>query len=226
MVTQRNFELRLLWPIVLMGLCLWGFLALAGEMAEGDLHAVDQWLLSWCRTAGVNGSAWGPRWLPDVIRDITALGSPTVLVLTVTAVCGFLMMAGQWGMMWLAAGSSLLGWGVSIGLKHLFARARPDVLFHGTLADGYSFPSGHAMMSTVVFLTLATLVARLAPRTRLRVYAIGTAAAFSVMVGLSRVYLGVHWASDVAAGWAAGAAWAVLVWLVAHRLRLGQERSQ
>ena len=226
MVIQRNFELRLLWPIVLLGLCLWGFLNLAGEMMEGDLHAVDEWLLSWFRTGGVDGSAWGTRWLPDVMRDITALGSPTVLILTVSAVCGYLMMAGQWHMMWLAAGSSLLGWGVSIALKHAFARARPDALFHGTLADGYSFPSGHAMMSAVVFLTLATLVARLAPRTRLRVYAIGVAAGVSALVGLSRVYLGVHWASDVAAGWAAGAAWAVLVWMVAHRLHLGQGRSQ
>ncbi len=88
MVMQRNFELRLLWPIVLLGLCLWGFLTLAGEMMEGDLHAVDEWLLSWFRTGGVDGSAWGPRWLPDVMRDITALGSPTVLIMTVSAVCG------------------------------------------------------------------------------------------------------------------------------------------
>lgn len=226
MVTQRNFELRLLWPMLLLGLCLWGFLNLAGEMMEGDLRTVDQWLLSWFRTGGANGTAWGPRWLPDVMRDITALGSPTVLTLTVSTVCGYLMMARRWGMMWMAAGSSLAGWGVSIGLKLVFARARPDALFHGTLADGYSFPSGHAMMSAVVFLTLATLVARLAPRTRLRLYVMGVAMGMSGLVGLSRVYLGVHWASDVAAGWAAGAAWAVLMWLVAHYLHLGQERSQ
>lgn len=226
MPIRHNFELRLLWPLALLGLTVWGFLALAGEMMEGDVRAVDQWILQLCRTGGQAGQPLGPNWLQDSMRDVTALGSPTVLILTVTAICGYLMMARQWAMAWLAAGSSLGGWAVSIALKHVFTRARPEELYHGTLADGYSFPSGHAMMSAVVFLTLATLVARLAPRTRLRVYAIGTAALFSGLVGLSRVYLGVHWASDVAAGWAAGAAWAVLGWLIAHWLRLGKEDSQ
>ena len=64
MVIQRNFELRLLWPIVLLGLCLWGFLNLAGEMMEGDLHAVDEWLLSWFRTGGVDGTAWARAGCP------------------------------------------------------------------------------------------------------------------------------------------------------------------
>ncbi|HYR24472.1 MAG TPA: phosphatase PAP2 family protein [Aquabacterium sp.] len=223
---RRNFELRLLWPLGLAAAALWGFLGIADEMMEGEVHAADAWILALCRTGGAQGGPWGPLWLPDVMRDITALGSPTVLILTVTAIWGYLAMARQWRMAWLAAGSCLGGWATSIALKQMFMRSRPDVSFHGTLADGYSFPSGHAMMSAVVFLTLATLVARLAPRTRLRVYAIGVAALVSGLVGLSRVYLGVHWASDVAAGWAAGVAWALLVWALAHLLHLGQEASQ
>jgi undecaprenyl-diphosphatase len=108
-------------------------------------------------------------------------------------------------------------------LKNLFSRSRPDALYHATVANGYSFPSGHAMMSAVVFLTLAALLARVAPRVRLRWYIMGIALVLTGLTGLSRVYLGVHWVSDAVAGWAAGAAWAMGCWLIAHRLHIGQE---
>ena len=223
---RHNIEAQLLWPLGLSMSALWGFLLLANEALTGETHAADAWVLRWCRTAGTEGGAWGPTWLPDVMRDITALGSPTVLILLGTMVWGYLLMAKQHRMAWLAAASCLGGWATSHALKGVFMRARPALDFHGTLAEGYSFPSGHAMMSAIVFLTLATLIARLAPRTSLRVYAILIAVLLSVLVGLSRVYLGVHWASDVVAGWVAGVAWALLVWALAHRLHIGQEDSR
>ena len=101
--------------------------------------------------------------------------------------------------------------------KQLFARERPSLWASIAPEDNFSFPSGHAMGS----MTLACVLVLLAWPTRWRWWVAGAMALFVPMVGLSRVYLGVHWASDVAAGWAAGAAWAVLVWMVAHRLHLG-----
>ncbi|HEX5356635.1 MAG TPA: phosphatase PAP2 family protein [Aquabacterium sp.] len=213
----------MLWPILLMGLAAWGFMEIAGEVLEGDAHTVDLWILHQLRTGDQGLRPIGPLWLQEAIRDLTALGSPVVLVLTVGAVWGYMVMAGQRAMSWLALGASCGGLLMAYALKSVFSRARPDAVFHATVASGYSFPSGHAMMSAIVYLTLAALLARLVPRARLRWYVMGTAAALTGLVGLSRVYLGVHWASDVAAGWAAGAAWALLCWLLAQRLQLGQE---
>lgn len=223
---RHNVEAQLLWPLGLATGTLWGFLALANGMTRGATRAADAWILQWCRSAGADGGAWGPAWLPDVMRDITALGSPTVLILVGTVVWAYLLLAGQTRMAWLSALSCLGGWATSTALKGVFMRERPELSFHGTLAGGYSFPSGHAMMSAIVFLTLATLIARLAPRTRLRLYAMSVATLLSGLVGVSRVYLGVHWASDVVAGWMAGVAWALLVWAIAHWLQIGQEDSR
>lgn len=223
---RHNFELRLLWPILLMGLGAWGFLEIAGEVLEGDARAIDLWILHLCRTGEQGGVPVGPPWLHEAMRDVTAMGGPAVLMLTVGAVCGYLLMARHMGMAWLAMGSAGGGLLMAMALKSLFSRARPDPVFHATVASGYSFPSGHAMMSAIVYLTMAALLARLAPRTILRVYIIGVATLMTGLVGVSRVYLGVHWASDVAAGWSAGAAWALLCWMLADRLRLGKEMSR
>jgi undecaprenyl-diphosphatase len=224
--TATSFELRLLWPILLMGLAAWGFLEIAGEVLEGDARAIDQWILQLCRSGTQTNQPIGPVWFAEAMRDVTAMGSPAVLVLTVGAVWGYLMVARQRGMAWLALGSACGGLAVAVSLKAIFSRARPDAAFHAVVASGYSFPSGHAMMSAVVYLTLAALVARLAPRRSLRLYAIGIAGMVTLLVGLSRIYLGVHWASDVAAGWAAGAAWALLCWLVADRLGIGKKETR
>jgi undecaprenyl-diphosphatase len=220
-INWRRLELRVLVPIALLAAASWAFIKIAGEVLEGDTNAIDLMILQWCRVHEQPGQPIGPVWLQESIRDITALGSPAVLVLAVGAVWGYLMVARQTRMAWLAAGSAVGGLGMAMLLKTLFTRARPEAAFHATVASGYSFPSGHAMMSAIVFLTMAVLVARLAPRTRLRLYAVGMAGVLTLLVGLSRVYLGVHWASDVAGGWAAGAAWAMLCWLAAERLGVG-----
>lgn len=223
---KTSFELRLLWPILLLCIATWGFMEIAEEVLDGDAHAVDEWILSLMRVGSqASQQPIGPIWFQEAMRDLTALGSPAVLMLTVGAAWGYLMMARQTAMAWLALGSAGGGILMALALKSLFSRARPDALFHATVASGYSFPSGHAMMSAVVFLTLAALAARLTPHTLLRLYAVGAAGLMTGLVGMSRVYLGVHWASDVAAGWAAGCAWALLCWLVADRLGVGRKES-
>lgn len=221
----RSQEARWLAPILALGLAVSGFLKIADEVLEGEAHAWDSRILAWCRVDGQPALPWGPLWFQEGMRDLTALGSPAVLAFTVLAVWGGLMLARQRGLAWLALGSAVGGQALALALKAVFSRDRPDAAFHATVAAGHSFPSSHAMMSAVVFLTLAALLARLTPRTRLRLYAMGVAAGLSGAVGISRVYLGVHWASDVAAGWAGGAAWALLCWQTAHWLGLGREDS-
>jgi undecaprenyl-diphosphatase len=111
------------------------------------------------------------------------------------------------------------GWLVSTLLKFGFSRPRPSVVPHLDSVQTSSFPSGHSMLSAVVFLTLGSLLARLTPSYRLKIYFVCVAILLSGLVGMSRVYLGVHYPTDVLAGWAAGLVWAVLCWLVARGLQ-------
>lgn len=215
-------ELRLLLPILLVAMAAWAFIEIAGGVMAGNTRAIDQLILAALRDGAQPQALVGPIWLQESMRDVTALGGPAVLALTVGLAWGYLVLARQHAMSWLALGSALGGLLVASTLKQVFSQSRPDIAFHATVASGYSFPSGHAMMSATVYLTLAALLARLAPRTRLRLYLVAAAALLAGLVGVSRVYLGVHWASDVIAGWAAGAGWALLCWLVADRLHLGR----
>lgn len=212
---------KLLWPLLVLAASAWAFVKIAGEMLEGDTHAVDLMILQWCRVPGQAALPLGPLWLQEGIRDLTALGSPAVLTLAVGTTWGYLMLAGRMPLAWFTAAATGSGLLLSMALKNLFSRSRPDALYHATVASGYSFPSGHAMMSAVVFLTLAALLARVLPQMRLRWYVLSAAMLLTGLTGLSRIYLGVHWASDVAAGWAAGAAWAMGCWLLAQRLHVG-----
>lgn len=221
----RAQEMRLLAPVAALAVAVWGFMKVASEVLEGEAHALDWRILAWCRVQGLPGQLWGPRWLQEGMRDITALGSPAVLAFTVVAVWGGLMLARQRGLAWLALGSAVGGQALALALKEVFSRDRPDAAFHATVAAGHSFPSSHAMMSAVVFLTLAALIARSTPRTGLRAYAMAMAVLLTGAVGISRVYLGVHWASDVVGGWAGGAAWALTCWLLARRMGLGRSQQ-
>jgi undecaprenyl-diphosphatase len=110
------------------------------------------------------------------------------------------------------AGGQLLSSVLKLGVD----RPRPELVSHLADVHTLSFPSGHAMMSAVTYLTLGALLARIMPNTALRIYVLGVAILATFLVGASRVYLGVHWPSDVLAGWCAGAAWAMLCWLIAR----------
>jgi undecaprenyl-diphosphatase len=107
---------------------------------------------------------------------------------------------------------------LTAGLKGFFHRDRPNAVPHLTDALFKSYPSGHSMMSSVVYLTLAVLLARTMKRRPAKIYLVSAALFLSFLVGLSRVYLGVHYPTDVVAGWAGGTAWALLCWLAAYWL--------
>lgn len=195
------------------------FLAIADEVAEGETHALDLAVLRALRVGGRPDALVGPDWLHVAAVDVTALGSVAVLTLIILLAFALLASLRRWGEGFLLAGGALSGVTVSQGLKAVFGRERPDMAYRVVEAVNASFPSGHAMLSAVVFLTLGVLAARFSDRRRVKVLAISAAVLLSLLVGASRVYLGVHWASDVLAGWSVGAAWAMICWLVAYLVR-------
>lgn len=193
-------------------LAIWGFLTLAGEMREGETRAIDERLMLLMREAGDPNDPLGPRWLEEAMRDVTAFGGFTVLTLVTIVVVVTLMLARRWrealGMATVALGAEL----TSDLLKLVYARPRPDLVPHGSYVYSNSFPSGHSTVSVAIYFTLAALLAAGAVRPNsLRM--IYTVAGFVVLlIGVSRVYLGVHWPTDVAAGWALGSIWALIGW--------------
>jgi undecaprenyl-diphosphatase len=197
---------------------VWGFVELAGDVLEGDTKALDHWLLNALRNPGDPAWPLGPRWLVEVGRDITALGSSVVLALVTTAVLGFLLLQRKYGAMWFVVITTVSGGLLSHILKELFARERPSPVPFIWVSSP-SFPSGHAMLSAVVYLALGILLARIEPRPLLKVYFLGVMMALTFMVGLSRVYLGVHYPTDVLAGWTVGLVWGLLCWLAARYLQ-------
>jgi undecaprenyl-diphosphatase len=152
-------------------------------------------------------------------RDLTALGGIAVLTLTVAAVLGFLWLRKMYGAAWLVLLATSGGLIASMALKHLFQRDRPSIVPHLSIVSSSSFPSGHSMLSAVVYLTLGALLARFVEQRRMKAYFLLVALALSFLVGVSRVYLGVHYPTDVLAGWSAGLAWALACWLVARYLQ-------
>ncbi len=198
---------------------LWLFLGVAEEVGEGEAGAIDARIMLALHGTGLHGPT-GPRWLEQIARDVTALGSGTVLGLIVVAACGFLLLARRYRTALLVLVTTTLSAVLSIILKLHFDRARPALIPHDIPVATASFPSGHAMLSATVYLMLAAVLVRLTSDIRMKVYVLCVATLLSGLVGLSRIYLGVHWPSDVLAGWAAGAGWALAVWGVAEVLKM------
>jgi undecaprenyl-diphosphatase len=197
---------------------VWLFSVIAGEVMEGDTQSIDKKLLLAMRHPS-DLSPIGPPELQDAARDVTALGGVTVLTLLTLVTGGFLLLDGKRHMALFVYGSVAGGALVDGILKNLFQRARPDLVPHEAYVSTTSFPSGHSMLSAVTYLTLGALLARSQPRKRLKAYFLLLAALLTLSVGVSRVYLGVHWPTDVLAGWTAGASWATFCWLIARWLQ-------
>jgi undecaprenyl-diphosphatase len=215
----REKDLVLLLAVLVVVLGVWGFLALADEVTEGETQKLDNRILLALRDPADLARPIGPRWVNESARDMTALGGFTVLPLMIAAVAGYLAITRKYQAMCLVLGATVSGLLVSLLLKHSFDRPRPTVV--PPLAGDYtsSFPSGHSLMSAVVYLTLGSLLARVVQQKRLKNYFVAVAMLLTLLVGLSRVYLGVHYPTDVLAGWTAGLVWAVLWWLAARFLQ-------
>ncbi len=214
---QRSLIVMLAALIAVAG--TWGFIALADEVREGDTQKFDDWAIRSLRRADDPATPIGPRWLHEAGRDVTALGGVAVLSLVTFSVAGYLLMARKYHAMWLTLIATFSGLIVSSLLKHAMNRARPDLVPHLSQVYTSSFPSGHSMLSAVVYLTLGSLLARLSPGWAVKIYFVSTAMFLTFLIGVSRVYMGVHYPTDVLAGWTAGLVWAILCWLVARYLQ-------
>jgi undecaprenyl-diphosphatase len=215
----RRVDSRILAGFFAIAIIALGFTKLASEVSEGETLGLDRWILQALRSPTDHSVPIGPQWLVKAMIDLTALGGVSVLALLTVLVAGYLVASGKKANA--AFVVSAVGSGALVGtlLKEIFARARPDIVAHLVTVDSTSFPSGHAMNSAVTYLTLGALIARTEKRRRVRIYIVAVAIALALSIGFSRVYLGVHYPTDVLGGWVVGAAWAIICSLVGDYLQ-------
>ncbi len=195
------------------------FGSIADEVMEGSTSAFDRYVIQAFRSAGNSSDPVGPPWVQEMARDITALGSVAVLAIVLFAVVGYLLLSQKRTAAWLVLAAVVGGEAMNSLLKLGFARPRPDFVAASVKIFTASFPSGHAAMSAITYLTLAALLARTTPSRRLRLYFVTIGIVLTLFVGVSRVYLGVHYPTDVLAGWCVGAAWALGCWAIMTQLQ-------
>jgi len=212
--------------IALIAAAAYAFLQIADEMSEAELDGFDRTLLLAFRRPDDLAVPLGPPWFHEVMAELTALGGFPLLTLIVGIVVGYLLIARMFGPALFITIAIVSGTAVSHLLKLAYDRPRPDLVERLVSVHTASFPSGHAAMSAVVYLTLASLIVRLVDSTAIRIYVVAVAVALTVSIGISRIYLGVHWPSDVIAGWAFGVAWSSLCLLVAGGLRYMRNRDR
>lgn len=198
--------------------CGYCFIELADAVKEGDTQTVDEWILRSLRRADDLAVPIGPRWLSEAMLDITALGSPAVLSLMVVAVIGFMRLHRRFGAILLTLLATISGKIVMDALKRWVERDRPTVVPHLREVANESFPSGHAMLSAIVYLTLGILLTQIVRGRAAKLYCLTCAMLLTFLVGVSRIYLGVHYPTDVLAGWMVGIAWALGWWMAAQFL--------
>ncbi len=215
----RNMDLYVLVAVLLLVVGVLAFLKIADTVTAGRSQSWDERLLLDLRQPDNHARLIGPSWLVDVVQDVTALGSGPVLGLVLLAVVGFLLIQRAHHAVLFVLVATLGGGFLSLVLKEWFVRPRPDPALRLAQVWSPSFPSGHSMMSAVVYMTLGALLARLVERHALKLYVVGVALVLTLLVGLSRVCLGVHYPTDVLAGWSAGLSWAVTCWLIARFLQ-------
>jgi len=215
----RNQELVVLVLLFTLVAGILAFVVVAGAVRGGGMDDIDKAILRAFRNPNDLSQPIGPRYVREAFRDLTALGSTTIACLVAALVGGFLLLKRQYGGFLLLTAALGGGQLLSKLLKLYYGRARPEYVNASHYVDSNSFPSGHAIVATVVYLTLGALLARFVTTRPQKIYALGTAVLLAFIVGLTRVYLGVHYPTDVLGGWMVGLLWAIICWLVARALQ-------
>jgi undecaprenyl-diphosphatase len=206
---------RIFRPLSLIGtalflFCLWSFWEIAEDYPEEKFRAFDEAFLRGLRSPVDLSVPRGPTWAKDMMRDISALGSGVVLTLGVLGVVIYLVLEQRRRSAVAVALTCLGGVGLDLLLKSIAERPRPTIVPHLTDVTTTSFPSGHTLLSAIIYLSVGTTVALRARSRSIAAFAIGFPALLTILVGFSRVYLGVHYPTDVLASWSAGLAWTLL----------------
>lgn len=194
-------------------------LIFASEVMEGETLAFDRWILLALRSPANPAMPVGPKWLRHGMADITALGGYTVLIMITGFAVGYLIAVRKAMIAAYLAGSVISGSVLSSLLKLAYLRPRPDIVAHLVTVQSSSFPSGHATNAAVTYLTLGIFLCSVEQNRGARIYLMCIAVFLTIAVGISRIYLGVHWPSDVLAGWCIGSIWAVLCSILMAKLQ-------
>ncbi|MEK0082497.1 phosphatase PAP2 family protein [Benzoatithermus flavus] len=218
-VSPILLERRVLLALLFIAGSIWGFLALGEEVSEGEQLSFDRAILLAFRNPADPNDPLGPPWFESAARDVTALGGTVVLTLMTAGVVGYLVLAGKRSAALFVVASIAGAMILSFAIKAGFERPRPDLVPHGVPVYTASFPSGHATGAAATYLTLGALLARFEARRWTKIYLLSVAVTLTVLIGLSRIYLGVHWPSDVLAGWTLGSSWALFCWVIARWLQ-------
>lgn len=212
-------EVRTLLTLFIILGSLFLFVEIAGEVTGGDTADFDHAVIEWLRPYEDPSQPRGPVWLKEVARDITALGSTAVLTLLVVLVSIHLALSQRIRLVIVLLVATLGATFLSEGMKRFFDRERPHKDYQLTEVASMSFPSGHSTLAAATYLTLALMLSATTSRRRIKIFLLGAGLFLTVLIGLSRIYLGVHFPIDVAAGWCMGAGWAFACALVARRIR-------
>lgn len=213
---QRGFRISRPKALAVSALCWTGWAAMVWAVLNHRTGALDSSGLMWVRSGPDFGSL-GPGYVTEAVRDMTALGGVFLSTLaTIVAVVALLFLKLRRESVLFAA-TVFFGWMLNNTMKALIGRERPSLVPHLTDASGMSFPSGHSFASAMIYIGMALAFAALSRRHSVRYTLIATAMLVSGLIAWSRVLLGVHYPSDVIAGWLGGAGWAFLASALLYR---------
>lgn len=219
-------DIKVLLILMTLFLSVLIFIEIGNQVTEGTTQQFDESIIKYFRSPANISEPVGPAFINEFMRDVTSLGGGTVIALITIFVLGFLILQKRYNTMWLVLAATIGGGLITFGLKEFYGRDRPDLIFRLVEVSSLSFPSGHSMISAVVYLTQAAIIARIQKKMRIRIYILSVAMFLTFIIGLSRVYLGVHYPTDVLGGWTIGLAWASFCWFVTRYLERRNKLKQ
>lgn len=202
--------------LAVIGGLVFAFIKIGRAVSGNETSGFDETILLALRDAP--DDPIGPPSLTAAVMHISALGSGAVtgLIVLITTLFFVVSKHYRYALLMIACSLGTLA-GMAL-LKDFYERERPTVVTHIDPPGGHSFPSGHSMISAALYMTLAVLIARTLQTRRQRVFVVAMGAIMMMLIGLTRLYLGVHYPTDVLAGWTAGLLWALVCGLLVERI--------